>query len=31
MAAAWAAKQAGYKAEDLIAVFQSIKVNDNEA
>ena len=31
MAAAWSAKQAGYKAEDLMAVFQSIKVNDNDA
>ena len=28
MAAAWSAKQAGYSADDLMAVFQSVKVDD---
>lgn len=28
MAAAWSAKQAGYSADDLMAVFASIKVDD---
>ena len=31
MAAAWSAKQAGYSADDLMAVFQSVKVNDTDA
>ena len=28
MAAAWSAKQAGYSADDLLAVFASVKVDD---
>ena len=31
MAAAWSAKQAGYSADDLMAVFQSVKVDDADA
>ena len=31
MAAAWSAKQAGYSADDLMAVFQSVKVDDTDA
>ena len=31
MAAAWSAKQAGYSADDLMAVFASVKVDDADA